>query len=415
MATQGRGTHTGRLVSSTQGIVALARQPLWRRWTLASFLARLPATMSLLALILAGEAATGSLAVGASLAGAATVTAGLAAPLRGRQLDRRELRGGLQRACLATAGILALEALAVAIAAPVPVLFGLAVVQGLALAAISGAYRALLVPIVPAPELPRAYAVESVFAEIAFVSGPALAGVLAYAVGPVGVLVAMAASSTAAAVVTRGLPRLAPHPVEGVRVPWWRTVGVRAVYGIALLLGVSIGGVEAALAARVEVLGAGAEAAGPLLALVSAGSAVGGLAAATRDDLLGRHRRKAALLLVSFGVLLVPVGLAGNLPLLGLALFAAGLPIAPLNAIGALLVQRAVAPGRLAEGFAVFIAAIFVGAGLGQLATGLLLDQVGPQSLLLAAGLLPAVGGVAIVLRVRLAQVRRRRPRTPAE
>nr|MBA2577732.1 hypothetical protein [Euzebyaceae bacterium] len=83
------------------GLRDLARQRLWRRWTLASFLARLPGTMTLLALVLAGEEATGSLAVGAQLAGVATVVAGVAAPWRGRRLDRAELRGGLQRACLA--------------------------------------------------------------------------------------------------------------------------------------------------------------------------------------------------------------------------------------------------------------------------------------------------------------------------
>ncbi|HEY8340013.1 MAG TPA: hypothetical protein VIK95_09105, partial [Egibacteraceae bacterium] len=91
-------------MSTTAGALrALVAQPLWRRWTLAAFLARLPTTMTLLALVLAGEQATGSIAIGSLLAGVATFTSGFAAPWRGRALDRREIRGGLQRASLAAA------------------------------------------------------------------------------------------------------------------------------------------------------------------------------------------------------------------------------------------------------------------------------------------------------------------------
>jgi hypothetical protein len=77
------------------GLRALAAQPLWRRWTLASFLARLPTTMTLIALLLAGQQATGSLAAGAQLAGVATAVTGLSATWRGRRLDRVGLRAGL--------------------------------------------------------------------------------------------------------------------------------------------------------------------------------------------------------------------------------------------------------------------------------------------------------------------------------
>ena len=70
---------------------------MFRRWAVVNLLARLPMTMNLLALVLVGEAVTGSLANGASLAGIATVSAGLAAQWRGRMLDRVELREGLRR------------------------------------------------------------------------------------------------------------------------------------------------------------------------------------------------------------------------------------------------------------------------------------------------------------------------------
>src|ERR671939_41444 len=70
----------------------------WRRWTAASGLSRLPAAMAPLALVIAGQYATGSFADGAVLAGVYAFTEALAAPILGRRLDRRELRSGLRRA-----------------------------------------------------------------------------------------------------------------------------------------------------------------------------------------------------------------------------------------------------------------------------------------------------------------------------
>ena len=103
------------------GLGALVRQPLWRRWTVAALLGRLPLTMNLLALVLVGERVSGSLAIGAQLAGVATITAGIAAPLRGRQLDRGGLRTGLRNAALLTAGVTLVLAAAVVFAIPLQI------------------------------------------------------------------------------------------------------------------------------------------------------------------------------------------------------------------------------------------------------------------------------------------------------
>ncbi len=161
------------------GLSGLVRQPLWRRWTLVSLLGRLPLTMTLLALVLVGERVAGSLAVGAQLAGVATIAAGIAAPLRGRQLDSGGLRLGLRNAALLTAAVHGAQAAAVVAGAPLGVLFGLAAAQGVSSAALSGGYRALLVSVVSASQLPQANTLEAVLIEIAFVAGPSLAGILA--------------------------------------------------------------------------------------------------------------------------------------------------------------------------------------------------------------------------------------------
>lgn len=383
------------------GLRRLAAQPMWRRWTFASLLARLPTSMTLIGLLLAGTEATGSEATGALLAGVATFTAGLAAPFRGARLDRGELRGGLQRASLGGAAVIATEAVALALGAPIAVLFVLAVVQGLALAALTGGYRALLAPVVPPQDLPRANALEAVFVEVAFVGGPALAGAIGLLVGPVGVLVFMSASLLVAAVVTGGLPRVEPSPDSGLE-QVWRIPGVASVYALAMAMGATVGVLEAGVPARITDFGLEPATSGPVLALVAVGSGVGGLVASGRLHSTTRAPAIARMLFAAFAVTLVPVGLAGAPLALGVALLLAGIPIAPLNALGALVLQERLPPGRVSQGFAVYSAAILIGIGIGQSLTGLLLRVLGPQALLGLLGAGPLV--IAAVVTVRMAR-----------
>ena len=390
------------------GLIELVRQPQWRRWTLASFLGRLPLTMTLLALVLVGEQVTGSLAVGAQLAGVATLTAGIAAPLRGRQLDRGGLREGLRNAALLTAAVLFAQVVAVLAGWPLAVLYVLAAAQGASFAALSGGYRALLVPVVSAEDLPRANTLEAVFIEVAFVAGPSLAGILALLVGPVGVLLAMAGAALASALLVMTLPAV-PGAGEHSDAAPWRAPGAAAVYLLALVMGVTVGLLESALPARAEELGTAAASAGPLLALTAAGSAVGGIFAALRADHRRHQARVAVALLVLFGVLLAGLAASGSIVMLAVLLFAVGVPIAPLNALGSLRLQDTVPARRLGEGFAVYTAMILVGAGIGQSITGQLLDTVGARALLVGCGIAP-VAAAAVVAAVVL---RRRRTSTP--
>lgn len=376
---------------------ALAVQPLWRRWVLAALLGRLPLTMTLLALVLVGERVTGSLAVGAQLAGVATVTAGIAAPLRGRQLDRGGLRNGLRNAALVTAAVLVAQAAAVLAGVPLIVLYILAAALGAAFAALSGGFRALLIPIVAADDLQRANVVEAVLIEIAFIAGPSLAGILALLVGPVGVLLAMAAAAVTSALLIRTLPDVPGGIATGSIAPW-RVPAAAPAYLLALSMGVAVGLLESALPSRATQLGMAAASAGPLLALTSAGSAVGGLVAVARRDHRHHQVRVAVALLLVFGAM--ALGLAATSTVLGagLWLFALGLPIAPLNALGTLRIQDALPPSRLGEGFALYTAMILVGAGIGQSITGQLLGDFGPQTLLAGAGGLPAVAAVLVTV-----------------
>lgn len=383
----------------TTGLSALLRQPLWRRWTIASLLGRLPMTMTLLALILVGEHASGSLAVGAQLAGVATATAGLAAPWRGRQLDASGLRDGLRRAAFTTAFVLVAMAAAVHATLPLPLLYLLAAVLGASFSAMSGGFRALLVPVVSAEDLPRANTLEAVFIEVAFVAGPSLAGVLALVVGPIGVLLVMALAAVASGMITGGLPHMTAH-VGPTAEPPWRSRGVGSIYVLALLIGACLGLLESALPPRAAELGLAAASAGPLLALTAAGSGVGGLFAATRHDQRRHQVRLALVLLVALGVMLIGLAWTDAVVPLSIMLFLVGAPIAPLNALAALRLQDRIAPSRLGEGFAVFTAAIMLGAGIGQSITGQLLDVVGAQALLVGAAVAPLLAAAAMSITV---------------
>lgn len=383
------------LLTQPQRVERLTQVGAWRRWTLASFLARLPATMTLLALVLAGERVTGSVAIGAQLAGVATGVGGLAALWRGRRLDRAELRGGLQRACLLLAAVLAAEAAAVALRAPVGLLFALAAVHGLASAGILGGFRALLPAVTPPALRARANVLDAVGIEVAFVSGPALAGILALVTGPAGVLALMAAAAVAAVAVSASLPRHESVSSAGLASPL-SVPAARVVYALTLAIGFTFGVFESAVPARLPELGMSVTSAGPMLALIAAGSAVGGLLAARSAESQVDPVPRTTLLLAALGLLIVPLALLGVPVALGVALFAAGMPIAPLNGIGALVLSKRVPAGRQAEGFAAFSASILIGAGLGQLTAGRLLDAVGPQRLLEGAGVVPLL--LALVL-----------------
>lgn len=366
---------------------------------MANLFARLPLTMNLLALVLVGEAVTGSLATGATLAGILTFTTGALAQPRGRRLDRSDLRAGLRRDLLLSALVMAAIVGAVVLQMPVWVLGVLAAAEGVASAAILGGFRALLVPTVTAEQIEPANALDAVFVEVAFVAGPAVAGGAALVVGPVGVLIMQTAAFVVAAALLGALPtRLPVGDLRQAGPAPLRTRGAGSVYLIALGVGLCLGAWEATMPARLETFGLEPASAGPLLALTAFGSGLAGLIAANQRDPLRRGRVVAAVLLVAFAIVLLPSAIAPNLVLLGVALFAVGIPIAPLNALAGLTLQRTVAVPRQAEGFSLFPAMILIGAGAGQMLAGVLLRYLTPAGLIQVLALVPATLGVLVLV-----------------
>lgn len=372
---------------------------------MANLFARLPLTMNLLTLVLVGEVVTGSLATGATLAGILTLTSGLLAQPRGRRLDRMELRGGLRRDLVVSAIAIVVLAGAAAVAAPVWVLGVLSALVGVASAALLGGFRALLVPTVSTEEIEPANALDAVFVEVAFVAGPAVAGAAALLIGPIGVLLLQAVAFVVAAWVLGGLPTRPPvDDLQRAGPAPLRTRGATSIYLLAFGPGLALGAWEATMPARLEAFGWEPAAAGPLLALTALGSGLAGLVAANQRDPLRHGRMLAATLLLVFAAVVVPTAIAPSLVILGAALFVLGVPIAPLNALAGLALQRIVAAPRQAEGFALYPAMILIGAGSGQALAGVALRVLTPAQVMLAAALLVAMLGVIVVAAI----VRRR-------
>ena len=379
----------------------LWREQTWRRWVLTAFFARLPGTMTAFALLMAGREATGSFTFGAWMASACAMGSALAAPWRGRRLDREPLLQGLRRGlywqALLTVGL----GVAATLRAPAPVLLVGALLLGVLPSGTQGGIRALLASVSPASRLESAFALDAVLVEVQWVLGPLLVGMASASGVPLLALGFMGASALAASLLLQGLPERAPRPVpasvatrEGPAV--WRAPGVLAVLGLVAVLGVSWGALEAGVPPRLEEVGAGAALWGVLAALLSAMSAVGGLAYAllprAEGHLGGTWRPR--LMLGAWGLLLLPLGWMTSLPGLGLWLIAAGLFLAPLTGTLTFLLQRALPPARHAEGFSFYSACWSLGVAGGGALAGSLLGPGGARPVLAGAALLP----LAVVL-----------------
>ncbi|MEE8600009.1 MFS transporter [Euzebya tangerina] len=399
-------------MSQSVPLKRLFGQPLFRRWAVANLLARLPLTMNLLVLVLVGEALTGEVSTGATLAGGATFAAGATAQWRGRRLDRVELNRGLRTDLGWSSVALAALAGAAVMGAPVPVMLGLAVLLGVAFAAILGGFRALLVQAVPDDDIEAANAMDAVFVEVAFVVGPALAAILALLIPPAGLLLLMSATFLLAVPMTAGLPTREPVAggVDPVGPAPLFTHGATPIYLLGLAAGLVLGSFESLIPARVESFGFSAESAGPFLALTALGSGIAGVVAANQSNQLRRGRLYAAALLGLLSLFFLPVAFAGQLWVLGIGMFLLGVPLAPLNALGSLALQRIVAQQRQAEGFSMYTATILIGAGSGQFLVGFLLPRSTPEALLAS---LVAVAGVIALAILGAAMLRRRRGLPP--
>jgi hypothetical protein len=384
---------------------ALIRRPLWRRYLLASTAARLPITMGVFGMVLAGRA-LGSFSLGARLAALYTITGAVTALWRGRRLDRGDLHRGLQRDGLAFAAVTAVLAVAVHAHAAWPVAAVLACGSGVTLASIPGGYRSLLPSVVPAGDVGPAYALDAVSVEVCFTLGPAAAALVAWFAGAAGVFALMAVLGLIGAVAVTRLPSAPPRGAPTDAVSPLRVPVIVGVLVGTLALGTALGVLDATFPALAVALGSRAALGGIFITLMALGSACAGLVLGPRIAASADLPKRAAQIVVVFGVVVIPMSLVHGLaPVAALALLA-GAPFALMSTAGSVLIQRSVDPARSSEAFSLLNAAILGGDAIGSAVASTVLGPLGPHATLAVAAVGPVVIGCALVALVHVARSR---------
>ncbi len=377
------------------GIGGLLASRVWQRWTLSSFLARLPISMALLGLVLAGQAETGSLAAGAKLAGVTTFCAGLAGPMRGRLLDRGELRSGLQRNCFLTCGLFAAFAVCVSLRVPVIVLYALCVCLGYSFSGIWGGFRALLVVAVTPDHLRRSHFVESFMVEASWGVGPVIVTVLAWLGGAVAALLGIASVAFLAGISLIGVVQSRQRPRARTHI-LRRRKDVRVLVGLAFCVGLGFGTFESNVPQRMPQYGLSPKLGGLFLLLLAIGSMTGGTYVSLRPIQRTRTARKASILFAVFALLMLPSILAPTALVYGGCLLFASLMLVPVNGLGTSELEARIGEKQRAEAFSCYQAATMIGGGLGTVINGVLVGRIGAWNIpylsvglfsMLAAGL----------------------------
>jgi hypothetical protein len=336
---------------------------------------------------------TGSFASAGLVSGGLALGSAIGAPLQGRLVDRRGAGMLLLLGSVSSGAMVAILALGAADASVVA-LMGAALLTGLTFPPTGSVLRSRLPRLLGDREdlVPAAYAFDSVQIEVAFITGPLLTAAGIALSGPGVMLLISAALNLAGALLF--VAYLPPAPPEATNhessglLGALSSPGIRTVALASVPVGFCLGTIEVGLPAFSTSHGA-PEAAGVLLAMWSAGSAIGGFAYGART------RRRPLIDLHTGLAFLLPLAalplLAGTTPLtMAFLVVLSGAPLAPLIASRNELVSRMAPGGAVTEAFTWPLTALVAGLSLGVVAAGALVD---------AAGWAAAIGtGIAVAL-----------------
>ena len=311
----------------------LLGEPVLRRLAVADVCARLPQGMVSITLLLV-TAAHAAITTAGLVVAVYTLGQGVTGPLRGRLADRY----GLGPVCAVCGGLYALALLCLLAGSlargPAGVLLPAAAVAGLVVPPLSPGMRSLWSAHAAGALRHAAFALDAAVFDLAYITGPMLAGLLAADVSPavaVGVLLAL----TGAGVVIIGAfpPPRRRQAARGTHVGRaflgsLNSAALRRLLITGALVNVALSATEVALTAYVRQHHA-LWASGPLLAEVSAGSIAGSLLLGTRTPTIGAGRRLPRLL-ARYALGLAALAAAGlYAPLVAVAAPLAGLCLGP--------------------------------------------------------------------------------------
>lgn len=374
----------------------------------AGLLGRMPLSMLGIGIMTMVSELTGRYGLAGTLTATLALSAAVLGPQVSRLVDRHGQRRVLRPATLVTLAAVSGLLVCAQQGAPDWTLFAFTALAGCApsVGAMTRARWAALLEGSPR-ELHTAYSVESIIDEVCFIFGPIISIGLSTLwfpqAGPllaatfllVGVwwLTAQRASEPK--------PHPASHDTGGSAM---RSPGLQVLVATFVATGVIFGAVDVVTVAFAEQTGHKA-AASWVLAVYALGSCLSG-AVFGLLHLKGEPARRWVLGVCAMAVSMIPLQLAGSLPFLAVALFVAGLAIAPTMVTTMALVEAHVPRSKLTEGMSWTGTGLAVGVALGSSAAGWVVDAQGA-----AAGYaVPGVAGVFAAVVALLGYRRLRRP-----
>ena len=367
---------------------ALLESRALRLTFVASVIGRLPIGITGLAILLLVQGATSSFALGG--AAAACYVAGLAcvAPALGRAIDRWGPRGMLLTCGMVFPTALCLLALQVARGGPPWTALPFAALAGASFPPITVSMRTYLKrALADDALLAAAYSLEAVLIELIFIAGPLLVGLFVAFLSPAGAVLFAAGCGLAGTLLFLGSPavrswQVAPRASRGL-LGALAEPGLVRLTAVVLLYATAFGLMEIGITAYSGELGTPALA-GVLLGVMSAGSALGGLAYGSRGwhvPLARQFSHSLAIMGLGLGVLALP----WSFWWFGVWSILAGVAMAPTLIIQSMLVAKIARPEHSTEAFTWSSSALLSGVGIGLAAGGALLEGYSSQAPLACA------------------------------
>ncbi|MFF0161070.1 MFS transporter [Streptomyces sp. NPDC005263] len=373
---------------------ALFAAPGSRRFSAAGLLGRMPLSMMGIGVVTMISQLTGRY----GLAGALSATIALAAAVAGPQVSRLVDRHGQRRVLRPATLISLVSATGLLIAAHYRwpdwtlFVFGAGVgcvpsVGAMIRARWAALYRGT-------PQLHTAYSFESVIDEVCFIFGPIISIGLSTAWFPeAGPLLAAAFLAVGVFWLTaQRATEPAPHPrTQQETGTALRSPGLQVLVATFVATGAIFGAVDVVTVAFAEEQGH-KSAASLVLALYAAGSCTAGIVFGLLH-VKGTAEPRWLMGVCAMAVSMIPLLLVGNLPFLAVALFVAGLSIAPTMITTMSLIEQHVPRAQLTEGMTWVSTGLAVGVALGSSVSGWVIDAAGAR----AGYGVPAVSGAVAV------------------
>ncbi|MFJ9790364.1 MFS transporter [Streptomyces globosus] len=361
---------------------AIFDAPGTKAFSVAGFIGRMPLSMVGLGILTMVSELTGRY----TLAGALTATLALSAAVVGPQVSRLVDQYG-QRRVLRPATLIAGAAVSGLLVAasqgwPDWTLFLFAVVAG-CVPSVGSMVRARWTAIHrDTPHLHTAYSFESVVDEVCFIFGPPLATMLSASwfpeAGPLVALVCLVVGVWWLTALRGTEPEPHPRDTQADRSSALRSPGLQVLAGTFVATGAIFGSIDVATLAFAEERGS-KSVSGLVLAVWALGSCLAGIAFGL-IRFKGKAEHRWILGICAMAVSMIPLLLAGNLPILAVALFVSGLAIAPTMITTMALIEAHVPRAKLTEGMTWISTGLAVGVALGSSVAGWVVDAAGARS-----------------------------------